>query len=97
MAKVQAVGLDPSDQWYRKGYCYHSVINRYKLIVQLHAGPGTKKLATIAYELSFRDPVLALNEVQLLAKHPTFAKRKKALRLCLHHVRGRCDSSRAVS
>jgi hypothetical protein len=27
-----------------------------------------------------------LNEVQFLAKHPRFAKRKKALRLCLHHV-----------
>jgi hypothetical protein len=59
MAKLPA---DPWDQWYRKGYCYHSVINRYKndkLIVQLRAGPGAKKLASIAYELSFRDPVLA--------------------------------------
>lgn len=80
---------DPWAELSRRGYCYHSASRHYKtetLLRKLREDPSPKAMATIAYELSFRDAELALAEVKRLALDPAFARRKKTVRLCLHHV-----------
>ncbi len=47
----------------------------------------------MAYELSFRDPALALEEVRAAYSDPELRRKKKTLRLCLHHV---ADASTAL-
>jgi HEAT repeat protein len=80
---------DPWSEPVRRGYCYHSALLHYKtetLLRKLREGAPPNALLTIAYELSFRDAELALAEVRRLALDPAYARRKKTLRLCLHHV-----------
>ncbi len=86
---------DTEDPWargIRPGYCYHSALSSYKtetLVKKWREGSvGAQQLATIAWELSFRDPDLALAEVKGAVQAALNAKKKvkKALRICLHHV-----------
>lgn len=91
-----------ADRWAdttRQGYCYHSPIRSYKtetLVKKWQEGDGSsKKLATIAFELSFRDPALALKLVKAHFDDPRFSRRKATLRLCLHHVAD-ADTARAL-
>jgi hypothetical protein len=82
----------PSDPWRElpSGYCYHSAVLTYKtetLLAKWREGKGdAKRRALLAYELSFRDPALALREVRAALADPRSARRRKTLRLCLHHV-----------
>jgi hypothetical protein len=74
----------------RRGYCYHSAARSYKtetLVRKWREGAGgPKQRAMLAYELSFRDPALALAEVKARAADPQRSREHKTLRLCLHHV-----------
>jgi hypothetical protein len=72
----------------RRGYCYHSALLGYKtetLLRKWRDGPSPHRQKAIAYELSFREPALALAEVKAVID----ARRGRltaALRTCLHHV-----------
>ena len=78
------------DPWKEKGpgrgYCYHSAVLSYKtdtLVRKWREGWGNpKQRAMLAWELSLRDPALALAEVKGLSA----GRRTKTVRLCLHHV-----------
>ena len=54
---------DPWAELSRRGYCYHSASRHYRtetLLRKLREDPSPQAMATIAYELSFRDAELAL-------------------------------------
>lgn len=73
----------------RQGYCYHSPVSHYKtetLVRKWREGTKSpKQRRAIAYELSFRDPALALAEVRS-AIAGRGGRADATLRLCLHHA-----------
>jgi hypothetical protein len=90
MARRASGGDDPWAEWYRQGYCYHSPVRHYKtetLVRKWREGvKSANQQAAIAFELSFRDPALALSEVRATLDALGDARPNKTLILSLHHV-----------
>ncbi len=58
---------------------YYGVFHLYQLLYQIHLGLGQKYLLQNNYLVAGRPPLIGLNDLELLQKHPSLVQLQESL------------------